>query len=416
MRYKINKLFIVVSIILGIITGVINEIAPYGLRGILGGILAVTLSMAVMGIISALVLIIRGNVTNSYARFGKMAGLGFLMLLLFIGSTALFEFIYEQDINIAVGKDSDAANGRYVFLIDDSGSMQKDAEAGVVVNDINGTRFDVVEDFIKTLSDKSEFAVYLFANETTCITPMGSVKPSEYVMDKTTYGGGTYMLTALEEIVDEVGDPQKPTIIVTLTDGEPHDADYIDRVVAKCNENNMQIDAIGFGNPDSAFMTNLATRTGGTYSDAGDVNNLADTMANVVNVVSSDGSDLLGKHHVADILHIIMRIVFLILMALIFTIAKELFIGDRKYNKTLAIVTFVIGALAAVLFEVMMLLPIPALLARLMLYGAWGTTLIPDYIEKKGDGVDLGNFDVGQRKTAYDFGQEFSGSGTNSFI
>lgn len=425
MRYKINKLFLVVSIILGLLIGVVNEFTIYGYRYLLPGVLTVAGCLGVFGLISAIVLIIRGNVTNSYARAGKMIGLGLLMLLLFIGSSALFDFIYEQDMDFSVAKE-EKMEGRYVFLIDDSGSMQKDLEYGAIsVNDPNGTRFDVVEDIIKKLSDKSEFAVYMFADDTVCITPMGSVKPSEYTLDVETQGGQTYMVTAVDDVIDEIGDPDKPTVIYLLTDGAPMDDFLADDTIERCNENNVTVNGIGFGAPDESFMRKFTEGTNGTYTDAGDVSNLATTMNTVVDIpeMTEDG-DLLGLHKGAglfgaDILHIILRILFLVLLALIWTVAKQLFIGDLKYAKALAVTTFIIGAVAAVLFEIMMLMPIPYIdsLARLMLYGAWGLTLVPEFLDKKTPGTDLGGFETGKRSIASDFGQEFGSSGdANSFI
>lgn len=415
MRYRIDKLFAVISTILGIGLGIFLELMIY--RGNMGAsrVPVIVCAIGIFAVIFALVLIVKGINSNSYARSGKMIGLGILALVVLIVFTGVFEFIYEQDFSFSV-KDAVTVktNDRYVFLVDDSGSMD--------TYDYMETRYLVVESTINGMDDNGEFAVYSFGSNSVCLTPLGSVKPSEYAFDSTVRraGGLTYMMNAVDRIIDDL--EGKEATVIILTDGMPDDEIRMNAIIERCKENNVVINCVGFANAGEEFMEKFATGTGGIFTYSKDVNAISQNVQTVIDYnfnAENIDSDILGIRHKGSALHGLLRVVFLMLMGLLWTGMKELLIGDLRFNKKLAVISLLMTFAGALLTElVLLVLPLwPVdMFVRILFYGLWACTLIPEYLYGANTGYDLAGGGIGERAGASSFETDSWGVGTNSFM
>lgn len=385
MNRKIDKVFLIISIILGGIIALALNIG-YGVSfgGFASRIPVVIIYLTVFVILIGIIIMFKTLRSEAFVNLKKVMSITLAALIAFIGCSALFEFLYE--LNFVKNKKYDTKNLQYVFLIDDSGSMDG--------NDPENKRYEAVEQIINNLEPTNEFAVYSFADETKKLTELGSTMSTNYKMPEyELYGGGTYMITAINDAIDDVADPKNVhTKMIILTDGVPSDRGFgflffskanDDEVISRCRNENTSISSVGFGSPDEEFLTEMADSTGGTYVFSENLSSLVDNLDEIVNSkvnIKDKKRDLLGKREdgtASNVLYVILRILFLSLLGVLWSVIKLLMVGEKKFMRVSLIASIVLCALGAILLEVFTLMGLWAPLVRVIFGMLWGCTVIP---------------------------------------
>ena len=386
MKRKTDIIFLIVSIIIGIVLGVLEEsLYQMGLSFLGNRIMCVTIYLFVYALILGIILLFKGLRNETFANFKRVMGFTVLALVAFVGFTALFEFLYELGGNKISQKQ--ASELQYVFLVDDSGSMSS--------NDEDNKRYEALEEIIGDMAPTNRFAVYAFANETECITPMESTNSLNYEYHLADdIGGGTYMLTAIDEIMKDVCNSKKVhTKLIVLTDGEPSDVGLgsEQKLIRNCIKNGMSVSSVGFGEADEEFLQELATCTGGTYVFSDNIENLTNNLDTIVKAQTlplKANRDLLGYR--LDLTYDsfwygFMRVAFLMLLGGLWTVVKMLLVGERKYTKSAMVISLILCSLAALLCELFMLVGFGGGLVRVLFCGLWACTIIPEKVHKVAD-------------------------------
>ena len=394
MKLKYDKLFLVLSIIIGVVLGFVLELFYQNFFPMGSRVLFVTAYIVLYSLAFGIVLLIKGMTNGTFVNFGKIILLTLLSFVVLTGCTALFEYIYEMNINVVKTKYSDM---QYVFIIDDSGSMKTIPGYSQVGNDPGLKRYDAVEEIINSLDSTNKFAVYKFDNETRCVTPFGTQESKTYKLDRyiNDEDCGTFMMTAISTALNDVPLSQSVhTKVIVLTDGQPMDDEMYNDIITKCQDNNVSISSVGFGAPDSAFLTRMANDTGGTYVLVNDLSSLSEDVGTVVRTNNGEevDRDLIGKRYDSketSVLYAFLRIIFLILLGVLWTIFKMLLVGEKKYTKKALVISIVLCSVAGILCELLMLpYMIPSSLVRILFCALWAVTLVPtvDY-----NAASLGN-------------------------
>lgn len=391
MERKIDKIFIVISIVIGAILGVLgealyqNDIIAFNSR-----IPCITVYLFAFALIIGVVLLIKGLQNDSFVKLGKVMALTLAAAVAFVGCSVLFEFLYETGIQIV--KKYKAEDIQYVFLVDDSASMN--------VSDPMNERYDAVEKIIRETEPTKKFAVYNYANETACQIPMNSMNSDEYRFDSMDVedvdGGHTNTLTAIENVIDDVCENDRHTKMIILTDGASDDnvLGKYSNVIDECENNNVSVSAVGFGYADTVFLEKLTGDTGGTYVFSDEISKLANNVETVFNAAVSSSKanrDLLGERLDStqnSVLYAFLRILFLTALGFIWTIIKYLLVGEKRFKKSAALITFALCALGAVLMEILTLMGVPDASVRVIFCALWACTIIPEPVHTQ---MDLGN-------------------------
>lgn len=390
MKRKVDKVFLIVSVVVGIVLGIVedalykNKIIEFNSR-----IPCITLYLFVFALILGIIILFKGLRNSTFVNFGKVMTLTLIATIAFVGCSALFEFLYE--LGGDKPKQNQATELQYVFLIDDSGSMSG--------NDPDDKRYDAVEEIVKNLTPTNKFAVYNFADVTNCLTAMGTTNSSVYKFNDfvPTVGGGTYMINAIQDVIEEVcGNNNVHTKIIALTDGAPSDAIFgkYSKMVRKCIEQGASVSSVGFGNPDENFLKELANSTGGVYVFSNNIASLTTDLETIVNAQTlplGKNRDLLGYRLDStydSFLYGFLRVLFLILLGLLWTVIKMLLVGEKKFTQSSAIVSIILCSLAAILCEVLLLVGVDHTIVRILFCALWACTLIPEAIYQK---TNLGN-------------------------
>lgn len=379
MDFKLNKLFLIISLIFAVVYGILGEIIykiDFGTSSRIGNVVLYIIMFAVL---FSLILIFRGITKRRYVKVGKLIKTILVLSLCFMILTPLFEFIYELGKGkIEIDKYDDI---QYVYLIDDSGSMS--------TNDENNDRYIAVGNIINNMDTTDAFAVYRFANKAECVTGMGSTTSNNYKFNSQALniGGSTNLLSSINDIIKNIDTRKINTKIIVLTDGSPSDNYFgkYNRVIKNCIKNNVSISAVGFGSPNERFLDDLAKSTGGVYVYSDSVDQLQNSLTAVVDTVTSSVSnnrDLLGYRldsKAYNVLYILMRIIFLSILGIIWSMIKISLIGETLYADRILKIMGLLTCIAAVLIEVLLLVGVPELLVRMLFCILWSITLMPQY-------------------------------------
>lgn len=390
MDFKLNKLFLAIAIVFAVVYGVLGEALYRIVSPLTTRVPSICAYIFTYAVLFALILIFRGITKRRYVKIGSLVKTVLIFSLCFLVIVPSFEFIYELgNGSIKVGTHSKI---QYVFLIDDSSSMDS--------NDPSGERYTAVEKIINGMDNTDAFAVYRFARKWACVTELGSENSDTYRLELKNLGigGTTNLMTALNDITKELETNGVNTKIIVLTDGSPTDnlTFTYNSTIKNCVENNVSVSSVGFGQPNEIFLQRLADSTGGVYVHSDSVDMLQNSLTTVVDAIVSSASsnrDLLGYRLDAtehNILYILMRIVFLAAFGIVWTMIKTALIGETLHADKISKIMAVIACVAAVLTEVLLLLGVADMLVRIIFCIMWSIVLIPkqDSLEYSSAGVN----------------------------
>lgn len=401
MKIKFNKAFLLISLFAGLVVGFLLDMViewknEFGSDRILG----VTVYLAAFALLVGIVILIKSVQTDAFANMSKIMVLVLAAFIAFTAFSALFEYIYEIE-----PKAEDTAKftkgGRYVFAIDNSGSMNW--------NDPSNQRFDSLETIVHSFGNTKNFGVYVFTEDTVCVTEFGSKKATSYKFPEKyrVSDGENDVLKAINTIISDVDDG-KPLEIIVLADGDPYSYEFTyEEIVKLCKKKKVAVSSVGFGNIEGSFLQDIADETGGTYYLTDNVEGVSEGLEFVTGISNGKiNRDLLSRrldHTENKFLYALMRVAFLTVLGGLWTIIKLLLIGEKKFTKKAAVISILLCFLGALIMEVYFGIggdgeP----LARILLCVLWACTLIPeaDYNAPKIDENKLNDDIMGGVKKA----------------
>ncbi|MCM1364407.1 MAG: VWA domain-containing protein [Faecalibacterium sp.] len=306
-----------------------------------------------------------------------------ICLVVLFGVTMLFEFLYELGSSTAPNPTS------YIFLIDDSGSMQD--------NDPENLRANAIKDIMS--DDKSmPYSVYKFTDTASLLKKTSKYSPDDINNLKFDSYGGTSILNSIKQVLEDIKNNNYSEVgkyprIVLLSDGASRSFGM--RLVTKnCLKSGITICSVGFGNCDEEFLQKIANQTGGAYVYCNQANQLAQSMKQAI---SKDlDRNLLSSRFVYknNSLYAFLRILFLTIMSIIWCSIKMLASYDEtSKGSSKFLLSFVCCFVGTVIIEFLSSTIISIRLIRLLFCLLWSVyfgNLKIDKPNSKTNPTDLG--------------------------
>lgn len=410
MRNQLDTTTLGLSMIVGAVGCLISGILYTLMKEALWTPLAVGISFLVFSTVfilgMLLVSMMNGNLSYHVARFhdgGSITAALVLILVLSLVLGILFEFLYE--INFSSQEDIYQEPTSYIFLIDDSGSMEN--------NDPGCIRYKAISEIISEKDGEFPYAVYSFNDgfsEERALAPI-SVGSNEFNSHEAY--GGTMMKTALSQLHDLYKQDSQNLLgaapkILLLSDGYAQDIGFfssIDSVLKSYKKSKFAISTVGFGAPDGELMQQIADETGGIYINVDDISQLEDAMEVAITTNAEDTAvrTLYTYRNVPNLgwLYGILRILFLSILGILISVSSLFSTGRGEDSELIFISSIITGIVAAVLMELgINTLRIPPILMRILYFLLVAMTLINlRAIGGRGKGRD--------ENISYDFSGEY---------
>lgn len=243
-------------------------------------------------------------------------------LVVFLIASGLFEFLYE------LGKQEIPEPTSVIIMFDDSGSMGGTEQE----------RADAVNTLMQGDAANMPYAIYSFTDSAKCIKPMGvytGSSPNELQFDST---GGTEVLGSIGNVLDDIeegrltGAGSYPKIII-ISDGASSSFN-MNSVTSRCRDSGISVSTIGVSNCNQGFLEKIARQTGGVFVYCSDVSSLAQNIGSAMQADTS--RNLLSERIVFNnnALYAFLRILFLTLLATIWSFMKVQFTYENSDRKT----------------------------------------------------------------------------------
>lgn len=362
-RHNTNQLdvpILIASLVAGLIGCLVSGFLYSVFKEILWSPLAVGLSFMIFAIIFIVIMLIVSlvseNLTYHVARHhdgGKitLALIAIIILSLILGT--FFEFIYE--IDMFSEKDKNLEPSSYVFIIDNSGSMEG--------NDSEGLRYDSIEEIISKKDLSFPYAVYSFGSSVAVERALAPISAGNNEFQHEA-NGGTAMKLALTTVYDEYQNGLKDQMgkapkVLLLSDGYAGDIGWfsgIDKLLKSYAKSNITISTVGLGNSDEALMQQIADATGGVYVSVEDVGMLDDLMQHAITQSSEDryARTLYTLRNVPklDFVYGLFRILFTSVLGILISCAMLFATGKGDDSETILISSVITGILGGFLLEI----------------------------------------------------------------
>ena len=324
--------FLIASVVISILDAIVTMILYGKTAGQIPGPFMFAIVMGVFYCIWAIGIILYSMLDSRYGRIKTyekksrnpvVETLKFLVIIMLVSMT--FEFIYELEPQRKAIRPTS-----YVFLMDDSGSMEG--------NDGDFLRYQAIRPIMENEEKGFPFAIYSFSNDLIEIAPMHprEEQVKDYMMPSGRDMSGTAMFTSIETIVEEIQkgniDGGEHTRIILMSDGSPTDdgifGKSVSGVLENCVDSGISISTVGLGNGvNKSLMEEIARTTGGVYVQVKDIDQLQSGMEEAA--VKSSSRDLLSMRNFSRITALLVfeRIVFMGILAFIIG-ASALFISE----------------------------------------------------------------------------------------
>lgn len=260
----------------------------------------------------------------------------------------LFEFLYELDASVTTPEATS-----YVFLIDNSGSMEQ--------SDPKQKRIEAIKSSLSDREADFPYTVVSFSDEFHLVRNMASIENGIEV-DQMQPEGGTSILGSLEGVHDmltdgtlEGGDAPR---VLLISDGYPTDSGFIfknykiKKLLRKYTESGISISTVGLGDDDEKLMRTIAEGSGGCYVDVEDASELVQAMGTAIRTNTNERNLLSLRYtRILPILYAVMRIVFLGILGIGIAFMKtevcEKFIDTKRVLRF----SIIFGILAGAIIE-----------------------------------------------------------------
>lgn len=341
-----GKLFLICSIIAAIVFLLLGELIYHTSITRVNSILFMGFYFAVFGVILWLFLFLAARIKElKFSKKSIIIPLICIVALFLLGM--LFEFLYELNVS-----SSTVQTGNYIFVLDNSGSMQD--------NDPYQKRISAVKEILEDKDENFQFAVYSFGDELLRIRDMAPL--SRGIGDlNINPNGGTPILGILEKVLNDMDRGEisynEGTQVILLTDGVSTDTDLLgmtlNNLIKEFKQKKVSVSTVGLGAVDEAFLNEISDKTNGLSITVDDVSKLQTAMSSVIRTTDAD-YNLLSARNQANLnwLRGILRVLFLFLLGAVLTVIK-LAVVDESANFSLILISSGIACLlASLLMEI----------------------------------------------------------------
>lgn len=352
-----DLLTMIVSVLFAIAWAYIGEILYAALIDVMWSPLVIGLyfmGLAVMQIIAIQVAgLIRGNAADG--RHMKKAVVYIPVVL--VAALAL-NFIY----GIGISRKADEPTS-FIFLIDDSGSMD--------TNDPQNMRKEAINQVMSNCDGDFPCAVYSFTDDAVMLmptTPASEARSANFTLES---WGTTDLMESIDDVLRDIesgaltGVGKSPRIVV-LSDGESTQTD-IRGVISRVNDKNISICTIEFGGSSSMVLQRLSEGTSGISINVDDASGLYAALQTAVNAKSEYTHNLINHRPVMhlDWLYFAMRIVFISIIGMLFLLIKAQLLRTNVESANTIVIHIVLLIISAVFVEFgMNIIVLPEILAR----------------------------------------------------
>lgn len=323
---KKSIMAILIFSVFGALYGILTNIIFEKMVSDLWTPLAIALYFLVFAILLCLLVVF---VVKKLGHDNKMVtmirDMAIVLVAIFV-SSMLFEFLYEIGLNVEMSEPDS-----YILMIDDSGSMAD--------NDPNTQREKAIDTLVRDKSENFKYSIYVFSNDVKKIRDMQPKSQSFTGIDLNTEGG-TAMFGCLEKVLSDISTGNLKTTsttrVILLSDGYAGDKPLFKyKLLKEYVENDIVISTIGLGaGVDTGTMKQIAEYTGGVYIHIDDASMLDTAMLDAS--IRTSTRNLLGFRGFCktDVLHAILRVVFLLVIIALIYILKIYSYG-KYYNPNL---------------------------------------------------------------------------------
>lgn len=275
--------------------------------------------------------------TKKDFRHGHRIGLAAFCVFLVL--TVGFEFLYE------LGKQPVPDPTSYIFLIDDSGSMSGTEQL----------RTDGITSIMEHNSSNLPYAVYMFTDHADSIKAMDSYRAGDAGKIQFQSDGNTDILGSLSTVLSDLqtgkitGAGSAPRVLL-LSDGNSGDYGLKD-LCEQAAAQGVSVSTVGMGSSNDRMLKRIAALTGGVFVRCDDASTLGETMETAI--TSSAERNLLSERFVFknDTLYGILRVVFLMLMGVVWSFFKSGFVWGGKEGDRALKLSILCCAAAALIME-----------------------------------------------------------------
>lgn len=274
-------------------------------------------------------------------KSGNLTKTIIITLVIMTISSGLLEFLYEIG-----GKISPKSATSYIFVIDDSGSMQS--------NDSSNERKNAIDSIMREMDTQLPYSVYLFNENCQVVKPLSTNVDNDFTLDS---NGGTDIVGALKTVFNDYESQKSiwgasPKVLL-LTDGESSSFG-LSKILKKYRKSIITISTVGFGSADSDYLSNIAEKTGGVYISSNQISTLKQSMEQALTSYSDGKRNLLSDRFCEhDGLYTFLRILFLIIISVMIAIIKSSAMYDTNRQPVYFLVSLLLGILASILMEVL---------------------------------------------------------------
>lgn len=347
----LNVLLIPITVIVGIVAWLIGRAMYAALINTMPRPVLIGLIFAVFFLILALVVFLisssRGIFEENLLTGG---GAGSMLLMIVVGAVVifalgtLFQWIYGLNL-----KQKTVEPTSYVFLIDDSGSMES--------SDPTGERYTAINQVLDGMDDSFPYMVYSFSSGNEIVKDMAPISAGVTPLSGLNEGG-TEIRGVLEQVISDykngVWDGGDSPRVILLTDGYATDIGLfrsINSVLKEYSGAHISVSTVGLGYVDESLLKKIADSTGGVYIDVSQASDLSAAMGEAA--TSYTDRDLLSTRYVASMngFYAFLRILFLTILGAAIGCGIALVYGYEESLPLTMIASGVTAVLGALIME-----------------------------------------------------------------
>ena len=297
---------LIITVVVGFVLWALCRILYNTLLMTVPRVLLIAIIFCIFSLIMTLVVFVASHMDSTYMG-DLFSGDGETYLFLAVGVViifalaALFQWIYGLNFS-----QTNATPTSYVFVIDDSGSMEG--------NDPGSTRYSAIRRVMDDTPEGFPYMVYNFTTDCYIIRDMGPVTSNDSFSGES--NGGTDIQGALATVLGDHdsglwdgGDNPK---VLLLSDGES--MGFIRKTLNRYAKEGIAVSTVGFGSVNDRLMQKIANRTGGVYIYVDDI----DTLSQAIETATSSyaARDLVSSRAVTKLsfLYGLMRVIFLTIL------------------------------------------------------------------------------------------------------
>lgn len=342
-KERFSWIMLIGSIVAGLIYGVIGELLYRVLMEMLPSVLVTAIYFTGLFLFLGFAVYMIGKMVYSRSHWAVNKKQWLAALLLIIGLSVLLEFIYD----LVQQKAKETKIASYLFVIDNSGSMES--------NDPEGIRYQAIDKILEDKPDDFEYGIYSFADNAEMIRNMEAKSRGndygEIINSGETAIRGT-LTSIMSDIESGMLDPGNNCRIILMSDGYATDVNFFNKyactqILDQYAKKGISISTVGLFNADDELMGLIADKTGGVYISVDRIEQLEEGMRQ-----AGEGGEasrnLLGYRNgsFANLLFAVMRIAFVMILGVVIAFEKTV-LCEKFVNTTTVLISSIAGSILA---------------------------------------------------------------------